>query len=111
MNLIDYENQYLTENDRFLRNKETIDIQVIFFPEEVLGKRTEKRQIYNILPELVAIMSRVDLYDKKIRANSSKAEVLEDTAQVLVSFDFNTISLFEGQFMKRLEKVGGNIGK
>ena len=111
VNLLEYENENLTENERFFRSKETLDIQVIFFPEETTTKRTEKRQIYSILPELVASISRVNLYNKNVRANSSKSVVVDNTAQVLASFDFNTISLFKGQYMERLEKVGGNIGK
>ena len=110
VNLLEYENENLTENERFFRSKETLDIQVIFFPEETTTKRTEKRQIYSILPELVASISRVNLYNKNVRANSSKSVIVDNTAQVLVSFDFNTISLFKGQYMERLEKVGGTIG-
>ena len=111
VNLMEYSKENLNENDRFLREKETIDIQVICFPKEEKDRRTEKRQIANIIPNLVRCVEYIQLYDKKIRANSSKAVVVDDTAQVLVSFDFNTVIKFKGQYMEKLEKVGGNLGR
>ena len=111
MNLIEYNKTNLNEGERFLREKETIDIQVIYFPKEEKDRRTEKRQIANIIPKLARCVERIKLYNKTIRANSSKSVIVDDTAQVLVSFDFNTIMRFKGQYMERLEKVGGNIGR
>ena len=111
VNFLGYDKENLNENDRFLREKETIDIQVIYFPKEEKDRRTEKRQIANIIPNLVRCVEYIQLYDKKIRANSSKAVVVDDTAQVLVSFDFNTVIKFKGQYMEKLEKVGGNLGR
>ena len=111
VNVLGYDKENLNENDRFLREKETIDIQVIYFPKEEKDRRTEKRQIANIIPNLVRCVEYIQLCDKKIRANSSKAVVVDDTAQVLVSFDFNTVIKFKGQYMEKLEKVGGNLGR
>ena len=111
VNFLGYDKENLNENDRFLREKETIDIQVIYFPKEEKDRRTEKRQIANIIPNLVRCVEYIQLYDKKIRANSSKAVVVDDTAQVLVSFDFNTVIKFKGQYMEKLEKVGGSLGR
>lgn len=111
VNLMEYSKENLNGSERFLREKETIDIQVIYFPKEEKDRRTEKRQIANIIPNLVRCVEYIQLCDKKIRANSSKAVVVDDTAQVLVSFDFNTVIKFKGQYMEKLEKVGGNLGR
>lgn len=109
VNLIEYNKENLNENERILREKETIDIQVIYFPKEEKDRRTEKRQIANIIPKLVRCVERIEVYNKTIRANSSKAVVVDDTAQVLVSFDFNAVMSFKGRYMERLERIGGNI--
>lgn len=109
INFLDYNKENLNESDRFLREKETIDIQVVYFPKEEIDRRTEKRQIANIIPSLTRCVEYIELYDKKIRANSSKAVIVDDTAQVLVSFDFNTARRFRKNFMDRLEQIGGNF--
>lgn len=111
VNFLGYNKENLNENDRFLREKETIDIQVIYFPKEEKNIRTEKRQIANIIPNLARCVEHIEIYDKKIRASSSKTVVVDDTAQVLVSFDFNRFVKFKGQYMEKLEKVGGNLGR
>ncbi len=109
VNLIEYNKENLNENERILREKETIDIQVIYFPKEEKDRRTEKRQIANIIPKLTRCVERINLHNKTIRANTGKAVIVDDTAQVLVSFDFNAIMSFKGQYMERLERIGGNI--
>ena len=109
VNFLEYNKENLNESDRFLREKETIDIQVVYFPKEEIDRRTEKRQIANIIPSLTRCVEYIELYDKKIRANSSKAVIVDDTAQVLVSFDFNSVVKFKKNFMDNLEQIGGNI--
>lgn len=109
INFLDYNKENLNESDRFLREKETIDIQVVYFPKEEIDRRTEKRQIANIIPGLTRCVERIELYNKPIRANSSKAVIVDDTAQVLVSFDFNSVVKFKKNFMDNLEQIGGNI--
>ena len=109
VSFLGYDKENLLENERFLREKETIDIQVIYFPKEEKESRTEKRQIANIIPSLNRCVERIELYNKHIRANSSKAIIVDDTAQVLVSFDFNTARRFRKNFMDRLERIGGNF--
>ena len=110
VNLIEYNKENLNESERFFREKETIDIQIIFFPEEEKDRRTEKRQIANIIPKLARSVERLKLYNKSIRATSSKSVIVNDTAQVLVSFDFNTITKIQGVYMENLERVGGALG-
>ena len=53
VNFLGYNKENLNENDRFLREKETIDIQVIYFPKEEKNIRTEKRQIANIICDII----------------------------------------------------------
>lgn len=109
INLLEYDKENLLESERFLREKETVDLEIIFFPKEEQGKRIEKRQIAEMIPKLTRCVERIELYNKTIRSNNIKAVTVDNTAQVLVSFDFNTARKFKKQFMGRLEHIGGNI--
>ena len=80
VNLMEYSKENLNGSERFLREKETIDIQVIYFPKEEKDRRTEKRQIANIIPNLVRCVEYIQLYDKNVVVKTTGGLFLKEQA-------------------------------
>lgn len=107
--IINYSHNNELKNNRNLRERETIDLQVVFFPKE---NNQKKEQLILMTKSLTLVCEEIILYNKPIRANISKVNFIDDTIQVLFSYDFNTISKYKKDFMKKLKESGvGNIWK
>lgn len=111
VNIIDYERENLLENERAYREKETVNVQVLFFPKENQQKREEKREIYEHMYNVSKCTAEIRVNDKPIRANSSKSIINDNVLQVLVSYDFNTINKITGNLMTNLEERGVSVGR
>lgn len=109
INVINYDKTNLMENARFYRDEETIDIELIYFPKESKLKNTQKREIAELTQKIVTSVERISLYDKQIRSNNVKAVTIDNTLEVLLSFNFNTVYKYKKYYMERLERVNGGV--
>lgn len=101
ISIIDYTHNNLLENNRNLREKENINLEVVFFP---INNNNKKEQLILMAKPLSLACERINLYNKPIRSNISKINFIDDTVQVLFSFDFNTISKYKKDFMTKLKE-------
>lgn len=111
VNILEYNKDNLLENERAYREKETVNIQVLFFPKENQQKRDEKREIYEHMYNVSKCTAEIRVNNKPIRANSSKSIINDNVLQVLVSYDFNTINKITGNLMTKLIERSVDVGR